>query len=779
MKSEETVNCERKKARKKEPNSLEEVSEKDIKRKKRKVEGTRDTEEARKIANEADGVVKHLAIDNGLSMEKRKKDRDRTCEEKGHEENTDHRNKREVEKYSDAFEIEEPEVKMKKIVDLGAPDEDHHCHRELKGTVERQEEEKKKKKKKHMNTDSREEELVPDGFQEQHATVDSARKLESKKERSQSKKKRHETGAGEDEGKETHDGVHSPHHVEGMSADVGKVVKKGEGKKERKKKKKRKRSETGASLEDEGLVNDDRVHSEGVQEKEEGDRKKRKKAKSPDQDEDHNCHRELKETVERQSEEEEKKKKKKKKHMNTDSREEELVPDGFQEQHATVDSARKLESKKERSQSKKKRHETGAGEDEGKETHDGVHSPRHVEGMSAGVGKVVKKGEGEKERKKKKKRKRSETSASLEDEGLVNDDRVHSEGVQDKEEGDRKKRKKAKSKKDAIKAGAEVCEPSGNSPPGRSTKKVKFSDQVEVFPLDASGDSVGNGLVQGKRFSPEEDELIKESVFDYINRHCLGEEGLQMLMHCSHHRELRGCWAEIGKALPWRPVTSVYFRAHILFERGEKRKWSQEELDLVKDYHNRKGACWKSLAVELGKHRFHVKDAWRRINVSNLKRGRWTLDELEKLYELVNTDLRMKAFADRKVKHGMLKDNISWGAISEKLSTRTNAICCVKWYNSLASSMVAEGLWADTDDYRLLMALYELDKNCEEDVDWDNLLDHRTGDICRKRWRELARHIGDNRKRSFAEQIDVLYGRYCPDILEAKEAYNSKTPVDL
>ncbi|KAL9263521.1 hypothetical protein AKJ16_DCAP26379, partial [Drosera capensis] len=299
----------------------------------------------------------------------------------------------------------------------------------------------------------------------------------------------------------------------------------------------------------------------------------------------------------------------------------------------------------------------------------------------------------EKERKKKKKRKKSETSASLEDEGLVNDDQVHSEGVQEKEESDRKKRKKAKSKKDAIK----------------------------------TGDSVGNGLVQGKRFSPEEDELIKESVFDYINRHCLGEEGLQMLMHCRRHRELRGCWAEIGQALPWRPATAVYFRAHILFERGEKRKWSQEELDLVKDYHNRKGACWKSLAVELGKHRFHVKDAWRRINVSNQKRGHWTLEELEKLYELVNMDLRMKAFADRKVKHGMLKDNISWGAISEKLSTRSNANCCIKW----------------------------------------------------KRWRELARHIGDNRKRSFAEQIDVLYGRYCPDILEAKEAYNSKTPVDL
>ena len=78
------------------------------------------------------------------------------------------------------------------------------------------------------------------------------------------------------------------------------------------------------------------------------------------------------------------------------------------------------------------------------------------------------------------------------------------------------------------------------------------------------------------------------------------------------------------------------------------------------------------------------------------------------------------------------------------------------------------------DDYRVLIALDDLDACCMEDVDWDSLLDHRTSDICRKRWNQMVKHLGN---KSFAEQVEVLIGRYCPDVLEAREAYNSKPLV--
>ncbi|KAM7502111.1 hypothetical protein LguiB_001015 [Lonicera macranthoides] len=73
-------------------------------------------------------------------------------------------------------------------------------------------------------------------------------------------------------------------------------------------------------------------------------------------------------------------------------------------------------------------------------------------------------------------------------------------------------------------------------------------------------------------------------------------------------------------------------------------------------------------------------------------------------------------------------------AISDKLSTRTNQTCCRKWYTQMTSSMVEEGIWAYVDDYCLLDTLFNLDACCVEDVNWDSLLKHRSGEVCRKRW---------------------------------------------
>ncbi|OAY38061.1 RNA polymerase I termination factor isoform X2 [Manihot esculenta] len=356
----------------------------------------------------------------------------------------------------------------------------------------------------------------------------------------------------------------------------------------------------------------------------------------------------------------------------------------------------------------------------------------------------------------------------------------------------KKKKKKVKSaenglerkgseRKQRVGKGFKANNPSERSTPKGTSKRVSFSEEVEVFPLSdcQSGETVQKKeLVQGKRFSHEEDEMVKEAVLNYINARGLGEEGLKMVLNCKKHPEIKNCWKEIGEALPWRPYISVYYRAHILFERDERRSWTPEEYEIVHKFHEKYGAEWKTLAEALGKHRIHVKDAWRRIKLANRKRGRWSQEEYQTLFDLVNMDLRMKAFEEvRSSKHGMLRDNICWTAISDKLGSRTTPMCCMKWYNQLTSPMVAEGQWLDVDDYRLVIALYDLDACCMEDVDWDNLLEHRSGDVCRKRWNQMVKHLGDHGNKSFADQVEVLMQRYCPDVLEAREAYYSKPLV--
>lgn len=375
---------------------------------------------------------------------------------------------------------------------------------------------------------------------------------------------------------------------------------------------------------------------------------------------------------------------------------------------------------------------------------------------------------GKKKKKKREKKKENDVSADHGQGILVEESMdgnanasLSEKSERDLQNGDKTKREKAKSVNNSSK------DPKAK----KSKKKVRFSGTVEAFPPS------DDNLIRGKRFSKEEDDIVKQAVFDYIEAHCLGDEGLKMVLNCRSHPEVKNCWKEITTCLPHRPHSAIYYRAQVLFRRDKKRKWTEEEIELLRESHKMRGNQWKELAEELGKHRFHVKDTWRRIRHENLRTGRWSQEEYQTLFDLVNTDLRMKYFDEKKSKHGMLRDNIPWAAISDKLSTRPEANCCLKWYNQLTSSMVAEGLWADADDYRLIDALFQLDATCTEDVDWDNLLEHRSGDVCQKRWSQMVLHIGDCRNKSFADQVEVLAKRYCPDLLEARETWDSKPVV--
>ncbi|KAM3381351.1 RNA polymerase I termination factor [Capsicum galapagoense] len=340
-----------------------------------------------------------------------------------------------------------------------------------------------------------------------------------------------------------------------------------------------------------------------------------------------------------------------------------------------------------------------------------------------------------------------------------------------KDNGNIKKKKK-------VKSGHSSEDPTHE----KSAKKVRFSGHVQIFPSsddpsDEKHEIEDENLLRGKRFSKLEDEIVKEAVHKYVDFHNLGEEGLKKILNSRSYPEIKGCWKEIGSAIPYRPYTAVYYRAQILFRRSESRKWTEEEYEIVRKFQKEHGNNWKVLADELGKHRFHVKDTWRRIKRPNQNKGQWTQEEYQSLFDLVNTDLRLRLSEEKRSKYGMLRDNIAWTAISDKLSTRTEANCCLKWYDQLTSPMVAKGEWADVDDYRLVDALFELDASCIEDVDWDNLLDHRPGEICRKRWNQMVLHIGKLKNSSFAEQIEVLAKRYRPDFAEVREAWDNKPVV--
>ncbi|CAH9072369.1 unnamed protein product [Cuscuta europaea] len=404
----------------------------------------------------------------------------------------------------------------------------------------------------------------------------------------------------------------------------------------------------------------------------------------------------------------------------------------------------------------------------------------------------------EKVKKKKKKNKTQKTEDDYGSHEVIADTKApesnrKNEGKVDKVK--KKKKKKNKKKKRGHDVGSLDGERDGNingkqvnnnSSKGNkqksSKKNVTFSSEVEVFPasnFSEGGDDQNEEvqLVRGKRFSKEEDQIIRQAVYNYIEMHDLGEEGLHMVLNSKSYPEVRHCWKNIAAAIPYRPLEAVYCRTQVLFRRIENHKWSKEEKELILKHQKLKGNQWKEIADTLGTHRFHVKDLWRRIHLPNLKRGQWSQDEYQNLFDLVNKDLQLRISEEKKSKHGMLRDNVAWTAISNKLSTRSDSICCVKWYSQLSSPMVAEGIWADTDDFRMIDALYRMDATCVDNVDWDNLLEHRPGEICLKRWRQMVLHIGSYASKSFSEQVEVLANRYCPSLIEAREIWDNKPVV--
>ncbi|KAL6909682.1 hypothetical protein ACP4OV_001341 [Aristida adscensionis] len=305
-------------------------------------------------------------------------------------------------------------------------------------------------------------------------------------------------------------------------------------------------------------------------------------------------------------------------------------------------------------------------------------------------------------------------------------------------------------------------------------KRVSFTDSVEVFTLDdgdeEGGDASGDSrLVHGKRFTPEEDAKLMEAIMNYAEMKQLGEKGIEMIRESIKHPELKGCWAEIATSLPHRPMVAIYKRARILLYRSAERKWTEEEYEIVRRFVEKNGTGWKKLATELGKSDIHVKDTWRRMKPKNLRKGAWSQDEYQNLFDLVNLDLRVKAHQKIDPGHRLLRDNISWEAISDKLTTRSNKDCCLKWYQQLTSQLVKEGVWADTDDYLLVEALQKVDAVCIEDIDWESLLEHRSGELCRQRWNQMVRMIGGHREKPFIEQVEVLSRRYCPEMLDYRK----------
>ncbi|KAI5064119.1 hypothetical protein GOP47_0020789 [Adiantum capillus-veneris] len=291
----------------------------------------------------------------------------------------------------------------------------------------------------------------------------------------------------------------------------------------------------------------------------------------------------------------------------------------------------------------------------------------------------------------------------------------------------------------------------------RHRRMGKSQDPIEALVQDCSRVPMPEvEEIYGYRFTKEEDAILMDEVRRYIKeKKWEEEEGLERMLDSRKYVEAYGCWSVIKRSLPHRPCTSLRRRALKLFDKGSfLGRWSKGETQLLRCLQKKHENQWKYLSTLIGRSRISIMEKWRCMGRAKAT-GVWTREELQELSDLVQSCLRFKMLEDKSSRQ-LLRDNISWDKVADAIGTHSHANCCNKWYGNLSAAMVTDGLWASKDDFLLLESLLESGACMEEEVDWNSLLPHRSGQTCLLRWKQLAKHLGENRTRGFLEKLDDL-----------------------
>lgn len=54
----------------------------------------------------------------------------------------------------------------------------------------------------------------------------------------------------------------------------------------------------------------------------------------------------------------------------------------------------------------------------------------------------------------------------------------------------------------------------------------------------------------------------------------------------------------------------------------------------------------------------------------------------------------------------------------------------------------------------------------EFEVKWNNLINHRSGVHCKRRWNLMVKHVPEYLQKSFVEQLDFLVDTFAPKLRE-------------
>ncbi|KAF9181438.1 RNA polymerase I enhancer binding protein [Haplosporangium sp. Z 767] len=197
-------------------------------------------------------------------------------------------------------------------------------------------------------------------------------------------------------------------------------------------------------------------------------------------------------------------------------------------------------------------------------------------------------------------------------------------------------------------------------------------------------------------FSSHEDEMIRETIKDYVARNSMPEDAIQRWFENGNGRgrfeknDLKALWVEIAARLQNRPLLNIYLHVRRMFHpQNNVGAWSKDDdQKLVMLYEKHKGQ-WTTIGMELGRMADSCRDRYRNHlkDLSTMVTGPWQPHEDEKLLTI------MQDLALQQGKTSILDSSPMWTLISERMQgTRTRHQCRHR-YSQTLQPRLERGEW--------------------------------------------------------------------------------------
>ncbi|KAG0276630.1 RNA polymerase I enhancer binding protein [Linnemannia exigua] len=194
-------------------------------------------------------------------------------------------------------------------------------------------------------------------------------------------------------------------------------------------------------------------------------------------------------------------------------------------------------------------------------------------------------------------------------------------------------------------------------------------------------------------FSAEEDNIIRQSISEYISRHNMPEHSIHEWFEKSSGRgsgklernELKPLWVEIAGRLKTRPLLNIYLHVRRMYHpQNNIGAWTKaDDAKLVEMYAKHKGQ-WTVIGQALGRMADSCRDRYRNHlkDQATMNSGTWAPEEDRKLLDI------MQELALKQGKTNLADATHMWTAISEKMGgTRSRHQCRHRYTQSLQPKM--------------------------------------------------------------------------------------------